>query len=366
MIEKYIKSLLKDNKRVIIPDFGGFVVKRTASGDAISFNGFLKFNDDLLITAIAEGEKATKEEAMKEVLKEVETIRLKLDEGVPYEMSGLGFLVRDKKGNVRFMNELALDIEPPVESQPKTTSKQENDVDKVTESKPKEAEKEIPTKTKLQNRSKINTVQSSERTKDREPEVEKKVEKKQYSIFSNRLFILGGILLVIIAIVLWLILKPVQVDTLKEGRNDMVEQMANDKLNNRDASEGWFARLFKKKSKDETEVLPVENETTAAELAPVMAPLSQDTVRGVMVLADKQIAAQGNERYNVIVGSFQDAKNARALQKSLVNDGYGAQIFDRYNGWQAVSLGGFPSLDIALRVSGENVRKYPDLWILVK
>ena len=74
MIEKYIQELLKDNNRVILPDFGAFLVRATSkhkdSNDLalklpdVYFSPFLKFNDELLVKFVIEKEKITKEEAM--------------------------------------------------------------------------------------------------------------------------------------------------------------------------------------------------------------------------------------------------------------------------------------------------------------
>ena len=106
MIDKYLKSLLADNKRVIIPDFGGFVVKRSAAGDIISFNSFLKFNDDLLANLIVDKEKVTKDQALKNIKVLVGQINTSLDTEGKFEIEEVGFLIKDKKGNVRFVDEI--------------------------------------------------------------------------------------------------------------------------------------------------------------------------------------------------------------------------------------------------------------------
>lgn len=345
MIDKYIKLLLKDNKRVIIPDFGGFVVKRTASGDAISFNGFLKFNDDLLVTAVAQGEKCSKEDAMKSIVKNVEQIGLTLTEAGAYELKGVGFLVRDKKGNVRFMSELTSEAQND-DSQLKKDEKM-SDVAPVVDTKT-EPTAETPPLAKSSTAARESTLTGVN------------------IWFKHRLFIPAVVLLVVVIVVLiWLIGKPEQVDSIKQSHEDMVSEMADKKMEGDDTKpKKRFADFFKR-DKSEQDVVVTQDEKVVS-IPPVMQPLSKDVARGITLHADRDIAPKGKERYNVIIGSFQDLENAKELQALLINDGYGAQIFDRYNGWQAVSLGGFPSLDIALRVSGENINEYPDLWILVK
>ena len=60
MIKNYLKGLIESNSRVIVPDFGAFMVQTSAKGKQISFNDFLKFNDGLLANEIIRAEKITK------------------------------------------------------------------------------------------------------------------------------------------------------------------------------------------------------------------------------------------------------------------------------------------------------------------
>ena len=49
MISKYIKELIPGNSRIIIPDFGAFMIQDTPNGKVISFNDFLKVNDSVVV-----------------------------------------------------------------------------------------------------------------------------------------------------------------------------------------------------------------------------------------------------------------------------------------------------------------------------
>ncbi|NJM14971.1 MAG: hypothetical protein HC896_05945 [Bacteroidales bacterium] len=51
-MDAYIVELLNSNKRVIIPDFGAFIVKQGTPVTYV-FNEFLKYNDGLLIDHVA-------------------------------------------------------------------------------------------------------------------------------------------------------------------------------------------------------------------------------------------------------------------------------------------------------------------------
>lgn len=104
MINKYIAELLKTNTRVIIPDFGAFMVKTNAGSDdkQISFNDFLKYNDGLLVNFIAKKENISSEDAQKKIKSYVDEINKELKVNQPYKVDDLGYLYKDPRGSIRF------------------------------------------------------------------------------------------------------------------------------------------------------------------------------------------------------------------------------------------------------------------------
>lgn len=100
-MEKHILSLIKENNRVIIPNFGAFIIAKE-NGFTILFNNFLSFNDGLLIDHVVEYDKVTKEEANKLVDDYVDTLKEKLDSEGRYEIKGLGLFTKDASGILRF------------------------------------------------------------------------------------------------------------------------------------------------------------------------------------------------------------------------------------------------------------------------
>ncbi len=54
-MEQYLLELIKNNNRVIVPNFGAFIVSRDA-GTTVLFNNFLSFNDGLLINHVSKKE----------------------------------------------------------------------------------------------------------------------------------------------------------------------------------------------------------------------------------------------------------------------------------------------------------------------
>jgi nucleoid DNA-binding protein len=75
MLSNYLKALIESNNRIIIPDFGAFMIQDSPEGKQISFNDFLKFNDGLLVNQIIKTDKVSKIQAtdqIKEFITEVE------------------------------------------------------------------------------------------------------------------------------------------------------------------------------------------------------------------------------------------------------------------------------------------------------
>ena len=380
MINKYLKLLLADNKRVIIPDFGGFVVKRSAAGDIISFNSFLKFNDDLLANLIVEKEGLAKTQALKQIKEVVKEINTSLDEKGKFEIAEVGFLIKDKKGNIRFVDQIDEVVASvlPVGKEPKDETQQLEEV--------VSAEKEEDTSVTLVEENDIQNNEEDENPVPVTPEVEIIEEKK------NRKFWIIFIVL-LIAIGAWSISHYVfgehdekqttelldqsdtnvsVVDQLSQQHNSIIEKKANDQMNVKVSSnkKGFIARIvdfFKNLfSKNEKSVVTESaiNEVSAENF--VMQANQVDTIRGFIVVADKDISAKGKERYNVIIGSFSDSNNADKYNVELKEDGFASHVFDRYNGFKAVSMGAYPSLDIALKVCEQESYNTPEVWVLVK
>lgn len=100
-MENYILSLIKENSRVIVPNFGAFIVAKE-NGFSVLFNNFLSFNDGLLIDAIVDKEGISKEEAGKKIEEYVEKLKETLDTEGSYTINDLGEFKKDASGVVRF------------------------------------------------------------------------------------------------------------------------------------------------------------------------------------------------------------------------------------------------------------------------
>ncbi|MCU4155130.1 HU family DNA-binding protein [Carboxylicivirga sp. A043] len=100
-MENYILSLIKENNRVIVPNFGAFIVAKE-NGFSVLFNNFLSFNDGLLVDYIVEKEDISREDAEKKVDEYVKKLKQDLDDNGSYTIPGLGTFTKDATGILRF------------------------------------------------------------------------------------------------------------------------------------------------------------------------------------------------------------------------------------------------------------------------
>lgn len=108
MVGSIIKSIVSQGKRVIIPDFGAFLIKDSTlnpviTKDNITFSPFLRYNDGFLETELAHIEGIHKDEAAFKVAEFVNKIRVTIfDNEALFQIEGLGYFFKDDKGNASF------------------------------------------------------------------------------------------------------------------------------------------------------------------------------------------------------------------------------------------------------------------------
>ena len=100
-MEQYLLELIKNNNRVIVPNFGAFIVSRDA-GTTVLFNNFLSFNDGLLINHVSSQEGIDTTQATQKVSEFVEKIKQELEENGEYAIEKLGRFTKDQNGILRF------------------------------------------------------------------------------------------------------------------------------------------------------------------------------------------------------------------------------------------------------------------------
>lgn len=117
MVGTVIKSLVSQGKRVIIPDFGAFLIKdctlsNILTKENVTFSPFLKYNDGFLENELAHKHGLHKEDARLQVAAFVNAVKTSIfiDERA-FEVTGFGFFYKDKQGNVTFSVNRPFEIE---------------------------------------------------------------------------------------------------------------------------------------------------------------------------------------------------------------------------------------------------------------
>ncbi|NVO11814.1 MAG: SPOR domain-containing protein [Bacteroidales bacterium] len=125
MNSKELAELIRQNTRIILPEFGAFLVKDNGekgfNPNNVSFSPFLRYNDGMLEVFVAKSRGISKDEATKDVRDFVETIKNELLEKGVFPIEGLGLLKRDQRGGLSFTLSLTSDIK--VQSEVSTSEK---------------------------------------------------------------------------------------------------------------------------------------------------------------------------------------------------------------------------------------------------
>lgn len=112
MLDDYIKELIATNNRVIIPNFGAFLLRATSKNknkkaledkiEDIYFSPFLKFNDELLVNHIIQKEGGDQTGAMEKVKEYIKNIEGQVKEQGSYTIEDLGNFYMDEQGKIQF------------------------------------------------------------------------------------------------------------------------------------------------------------------------------------------------------------------------------------------------------------------------
>ena len=350
-MEKHILSLIKENNRVIIPNFGAFIVAKE-NGFTILFNNFLSFNDGLLIDHVTSAENITTEQATEKVDKYVEDVKAKLDSVGEYQIKGLGTFTKDSTGILRFTqadevnneedlkeeNEL-LDLDGTVNEEEKVDDKLEEPVETPEETKVNEEPLVEVEEEKVEE--KIETKQeeptSAEESKTTVTNITNQYiqEDKKRRNRSILIFLIVFVLLPLIGVIIYFSFfskdkKPVK----KEVTQPVVEKPKTEDSIHLD-----------EKLQGDVVASPEVKEDKTAEIKPV----------------------EITKPHHIIVGSFKNAEYAQSYIKSLEAKGFDKCTTLDHNGMTLVSIESFDRVYKAQKKQEEILESNRiESWILTK
>ncbi|MGQ1890183.1 SPOR domain-containing protein [Thermophagus sp. OGC60D27] len=363
-MEQYLLELIRENNRVILPDFGAFIISRDA-GATVLFNNFLTFNDGLVINYLSDKEGIESDEASKRVAEFVGKIKQELDENGEYTLQKIGSFIKDQNGILRFTQDPAItDLisEDQAENEKSPEDSGLLDLDSDDEvSNLIEEETAIPMKEEVKasvdkDKSLLNLEErsvKSEATKSktiREPQPVKSqgskgntpVERRSDSDRGGRNWlVILLIILIPLALLLFYFLFVKDKEAPKKSEVPVATQDA-DTLTTNAVTDSAALKL------QEEEMLQKQAEAQKKEMEA------------------KQTVAKG-PRHHIIVGGFQSRANADKLVQQLKQKGYNdAFVFQQKNLFM-VSAASYKSLNEARQAQEMFLQKERlENWILTR
>ncbi len=359
MIDKYIRELIPENSRVIIPDFGAFMIQDTPAGKVISFNDFLKFNDSVLLNKIITSEKVDANQGKESIKAYVKEIESAFKAGEQFPIEGVGYLSKDGQNNIIFVQDENAKKSAPVknavkkvaaskkeqaQAAPKSDAKKDDShIIKIGEQSPKveikpavpdhkeETKVIIPTSTPTVSK----PVASSSQPVINKPIVNNN-SKMEIKTKNNKLNIIIIIVasLVILGFLVWLAIDLKLVERFKPAQQPQEKAVVVD-------------------------TTPAVDTTTVVDTMPEVAEPEP-------IIVSEPTSDPNAKHCYIIAGSFQVESNALRFQQQMIDAGYQAEIVTRNNGFNYVSLKRFDTRVEAVAEWRNMINENPSLWILIK
>lgn len=377
-MDKSINALLNNNLRVIVPEFGAFII-RQKKPRIVVFNEFLRYNDGLLIEDVAKTQGVDLEIARQLVTDYADTINKVLESGQSYIIKGIGKLQKDSDGKIIFTGETRKSIpgakpedipeplaspdkeaEPGAPLKPKRTAKTAAPVkdviaEPVTEQlTTKEAEHPPPVEIVLEEQD-TQVADSATPAKEEvgKPEIPETKTPEPVDVFQitdetreikvqpspglqpNQ--VVKWIIIIVLAnaaIIIWFIAGD-HIRELFKGKKEQVIAVDS---------------LYKDLS-DSIKVAAADTTLIFGEEA-------------IITQEEENAAANDIMRYYIVVGSFRNEANADSLVKTLKGRGYNAEKFAMIGNKYIVSGASFDDKELAVKEL-KRIREEiaPDAWM---
>ncbi len=378
MLGNYFRELLEKHNRVIIPDFGAFLVKDTGDDRSInntSFSPFLRYNDGLVEAFLSEKEGLTKADATLKVKEYVDSLKLQLEKGAQVELPKLGYFYQDARGNVQFQLELTNSTSVIKENRKNTVDIV--DAKSVVVSRPEEKEETKPvinTEASAVTPAKFEEVKKPEPSAAEEPKQPTKTPIKPIPTVKK-----GKVTPI----------PPKQKEELKPQKSESIHttmaKPTNKKSTNSKGRKGYWllitglivmlllviwqydtiVSIFSstQQSKAIVDTFKSADSTTA-----LIAKANRDTVTVTSELPGpkyvKPIIDIPENIFLVVVGSFTIKENATNQLKKLTEQGYQPIIIVRKNEIYSVVISGHKTKDEAKLSLQGYMKKNGEGWIL--
>jgi|WetSurMetagenome_2_1015567.scaffolds.fasta_scaffold38519_3 nucleoid DNA-binding protein len=318
-MDKKIVALLESNLRVIIPDFGAFII-RQKEPRVVVFNDQLKNNDKLLIDYMVKTENMEPEEAEHLLSDYTSSARKTLDAGNVLIIEGLGTLRKERNGLISFTQETDIilhDVAPDQQANWDT-------------------------------RQPVSGTQKHAGTKGENRPSDSRgttADEKSKATDNQRTFKMPVLPQKAVKWAIIILLANIAIFT---GFN------LKDKLSDR----------FHKKTEPVRLSGSVLNQLADSVRAAVDDSTVIYTEQTEIASEDMSKTQQGDMRYYIVAGCFRDEVNADELVKSLKSAGYKAEKFGKIGDLYAVSYGSYDIKEAAVQALAKiREEAHPDAWM---
>jgi len=331
IIGKYIRMLLDERMRVILPGFGNLEVTapegtQTPSGNRINPPGIsVRFDtgyskdDGALAEALAAGEVLEREEATQRVLELVDAIKFSLDKGDDFLLPETGTFSRDTDGKTHFQADPAWVLEPD------QYGLESMDLLELEEL-PIEEASAAETKTESKTATKVTTLAPPK--------------PKPRSTRWRVIWLVAGALIVVLVV---LVLVP-------SDENEDSDR------------KGLFNKKPDRETVEQKEVISDQQDVETEEQVTVPETGRPEPETEV----EQTLPVEETNNFFIIAGSFKKLKNASDLQDKLNGRGFQAEVMITENRMYRVSLASYATKEEAEKVLSQ-IKSKPGLqscWLL--
>lgn len=396
-MENYILQILESSTRVIVPEFGAFIVKQR-NPLTVVFNEFLQYNDGVMVDVIAKNEDISREDAKKKIDDFVKVINDTLNQGDNFPIGKLGVIVKGGLGKISLEKEE--DVKKPSKKVAEKTVEVEQPKKRATTAKKKTEPKEaVAPEVKSAAKKEVETIRKGIPPENKDIPIEKeKTEKPVEKVVSEK--------------------KPPVTETVipqtavEEKKQPIAKE---EKIHNAESKPrpvpfreipkpeiktgrkykkssivawvviiviinallvGYFIYsdelkgIFSGRNQDTLTATPIiledipAEEIIAEEPANVEElPVVSEEVAEPEIVSEKKITPAGI-RYYIVAGVFRDEDNADKLAGDLKRKGYNAEKFGKIGNLHAVSYDVFATKQEADRYLLKIQKEIdPEAWI---
>lgn len=394
MTIQFLQELIEKNTRVILPEFGAFLVKDDGTGvfkpENITFSPFLRFNDGVLEEALTKGKGVSKDDASKQIAAFVEEIKTNLLTDGSFKVGNFGYLYRDSRGSVHFSNTEHKAETPskpsPVLAKPEETKKDEKPVEKLIDiaaeatqvsatpiepAKPAEPVKKVEAPKPLAKKPIHKPIppQKQKPVANLEPKIEKP-KKSSDSSAGKAIFIgvLVGVAFIALAISGWYLYSNgfFSSSGVVENEIELVEPEIGIETNTQIEKAEIVAENKSALEKEFVETkAPAETSSTTKPVAKDE-PVKQIPAKTSQATSQTQVTILPSTggSFHVIVGSFRNEEFANKFSNDLIKSGYTSTVIIQTSGMHAVTLGSYQTREEASNAMVQYRSQHPNAWIL--